>query len=253
MRKDVPNPGRDSGEAGAAPRSSLVGILIVTAILLWLVAGLVYAPCTPAGERARRACCASYLKQIAYGCILYSGDNAEAFPADLGALVGEYVSDARLFVCPSSGRSFEEDTPPSAPVSDENLSYCYVSGLRSSDPKRYILAFDEEWNHPKMSERGRDYEQGVNIAHLDGSVHWTSDLAALHEMLAKQAEEVEASGRSMKILRPSWSRWPEPPPELPGRMGWSWPFWLIVASVALLVIAVVVHVVRQYKAWTYRI
>jgi len=54
----------------------------------------------------------------------------------------------------------------------------------------------------------------------------------------------------MKIVRPSWSKWPEPPPEC---SGWSWQLWLIVASVALLVIAVSVRVFREYRAWAYRI
>jgi len=201
-----------------------------------------------ARERARRAKCTGNLKQIAYACLLYSGDNAEAFPPDLGALVGEYVTHGDIFLCPSSGRHRAGACPPGGPLDDANLSYCYVSGLKASDADDFILAFDEEWNHDR---------EGLVVAYVGGRVGWANDIETFHAKLDKQQAALEAEGRSMKIVRPSWSRWPEPPPELPSRMGWSWQLWLIVAGVALLVllvaIVVVRCVVREYRAWAYRI
>ena len=248
MQKSVPSPGQDSSEAGAAPRSSLARTLVVLLVSLWLLSGLVPCSFSIAGERARRVKCTSNLKQITYACVLYSGDNAEAFPPDLGALVEEYISDGEIFQCPSSGRYRAGECPPGGPLEDKHLSYCYVSGLRATDDADFILAFDEEWNHDR---------EGIVVAFVGGRVSWVRNVESLHARLKEQSAALAADGRTVNILRPSWSKWPEPPPDLPARFAWPWWFWLILAGAAVLVVllavAVVRRVVREYRTWAMRI
>jgi len=177
MRKDVPNAGQDSGEAGAAPRSSLVGVVAISLFIIWVLWGLVPCSLGVAREPARRANCTSNIKQILYASHLYSGDHGSAFPPDLGALVGEYITDGGLFICASSGRSSGGEYPWRGPLDDANLSYCYVSGLKATDDGDLILAFDEEWNHDR---------EGLVVAYVGGRVGWASDIESFHAKLEEQ-------------------------------------------------------------------
>ena len=84
---------------------------------------------------------------------------------------------------------------------DTHTDYVYVSGLRLSDPKEYVLAFDDQWNHDG---------DGVHVLCIDREVGWENDIRALHKQLAKQKKELAAQGREMKLVRPAWSAWPDP-------------------------------------------
>lgn len=223
-----PYPRRKWVEYGALP----------VAILFW-AAVFFFAP--RSGESGRpRDPCTSNLKQISLACALYSGDNHQAFPADLGVLYPDYVQDASLFICRKTRAPVEVCRSPSPSViADKNLSVCYVSGITAMDDPDYIIAFSEEWNHEGT---------GLIFACISGRVAWQKDIVEFHMWLAKQKAELKAKGRTMKVLRPAWSTWPAKP---------NWPvkrsyFWWIVGgsctSALLLIIAVTVGVIRKYRA-----
>ena len=70
------------------------------------------------------------------------------------------------------------------------------------DPPDYVLVFEDEWNHDG---------DGVQVGRIGGDRPWWS-IETLHEQLARQEKELAAKGREMKLLRPAWSAWPDPPP-----------------------------------------
>ncbi len=187
---------------------------LLAAILVAL--GIAYAALARARERAMRARCKGNLRSLVYFLHVYSGDYGEAFPPTLGHLYPDYISDGKVFLCPSAGRATAlEDNPQFSPenytpamLGDTHPDYVYVSGLRADDPADYILAFDDEWNHDGA---------GLEVLYIGLNVEWEIDFKAVHEQLAGQEKEFAAQGRKMKLLRPAWSTWPEPPPELTGR------------------------------------
>jgi len=195
----------DHGKTGRPRLGCIVGTVTAFGIVL-VVLGLLLPALSADHARPRR--CSSNVKQLLYACTLYFHDNADSYPPDLGTLHANYVSDPELFICPDSRAPVEQGH--AGAVTDKNVTYCYVSGLTAADPVHYVLVFDEEWNHDG---------EGVHYACISGQVAWETDIAALHDQLAKQKAELAAKGRTTKIIRPSWSTWPEPPEFPLGRQG----------------------------------
>lgn len=126
--------------------------------------------------------------------------------AILETLVRDYLEDERVLICPSVERKMREPywparRPPSTLADD--MAYCYVSGLRQTDPYDRVLAFDEEWSH---------YDEGVNVLRTGGHVEWVADAGSVRDAVAEGAGKLAAAGRRVEVLRPWWSRSPEPPP-----------------------------------------
>jgi hypothetical protein len=152
-------------------------------------------------ERARRVKCMNFLKQLGIALQMYSDDYDEKFPLDLRFLYSRYFIDSELLVCPSTDTSKATAVVPTdykvgkpANIPAENMSYCYVAGLKTTDPADYILVFDEDTNH-----KG----EGVNVLYIGQNVIWQTDLNAIRAQLKKQEEALKAQGREMKIIRPS--------------------------------------------------
>jgi len=194
------------GGRAAPPGGHPGGRLIPLALAAFLVAGLIVflvLPHLAAKPHARYTRCASNLKQIGYACELWSAEHAGAFPGRLGELYPTHASDPRVFVCPFTDVEFlPYSGMPIGEIPDKHKNYCYASGLRVDDPSNYVLAWDEEWNH-----QGR----GVHVLHVDRSVDKRLDIQRMHEELAEQKKELAVQGRTMHIIRPAWSRWPERP------------------------------------------
>jgi len=239
---DDASSGPGGAQVKAKHRRPLRPLLFVIPVVVGALSGLTCDALTMARERARRARCRSHLEccGVGYGCHLYSSDFGGAFPPTLGHLYPNCVSDGAVWLCPSAGKAtrLEDDfrfiecqdsdgkrefysrrrggvvdreligpdepcyTP--AKFGDTHTGYVYVSGLRADDPPGYVLAFDDEWNHDGA---------GVNVCFIDGRrVKRMLDIGEVHELLAKQEKELAAKGRKMKMLRPAWSSWPDPPP-----------------------------------------
>ncbi|MHC4252027.1 MAG: hypothetical protein ACYS9X_23150 [Planctomycetota bacterium] len=209
----------------------LIVMVLVLALLLWLP--------HPGGghERARRTMCTSNLKQVLYACQLYAKGNADAFPPDLEALHPEYVSDCGAYVCRTAASAGH--VPDKAKVADAfvpgRVCYAYVSGLRATDDPSFVVAFDEEWNHAR---------EGVIAANICGMVTWTGDIDEFHAKLDEQRAALAAEGRSMEVIRPTWSRWPDPP-DYPVR---PWTMALVVIMALAGSGGAVAFVVRRRRA-----
>ena len=192
-------------------RRYLIPLLPVILVALWVLAELAFVAVPRPRERGRRSVCRSTLRCIAYGSHLFATDNEERFPPTLGVLFCKaYLMDGKVFLCLSAGKAtapeddlgFSRDNYTLAMFGDTHTDYVWVSGIEACDPHQYILAFDDEWNHDG---------DGVYVLFIGGNVEWTSDIEAVHEQLARQEKELAAQGRKMKLLRPAWSSWPDPP------------------------------------------
>lgn len=116
----------------------------------------------------------------------------------------DYLGDARVVICPTMAAGhMRTDYWPACASPEEDMAYCYVSGLSQRDPYGWVIAFDEEWSH------GRE---GVNVLHVGGHVEWVKDTDKPGDMVAMQSRALASKGRRLSVVRPWWSLAPEPPP-----------------------------------------
>ena len=91
---------------------TLIELLVVIAIIA-ILAAILFPVFAKAREKARQASCTSNLKQLALGVLSYAQDYDEMFPmhtvgslswystASAEGLVGPYVKNSQIFICPS--------------------------------------------------------------------------------------------------------------------------------------------------------
>ena len=127
-----------------------------------ILAGMLLPALNNAREKARRISCTSNLKQLLLCIKQYSMDNKDMYPqgdnaAGLNKLIkGNYVTDLRVFICPST------NTPKgSGELKEANSSYIYLGGFKefATSPDTPII-FDKPGNHNGY----------VNVAFSDGHV-----------------------------------------------------------------------------------
>lgn len=124
--------------------------------------------------------------------------------SEFEAFVRDHLGDGRVLICPTvEKRHMSAGYWPARESPGEDMAYCYVSGLSQRDPYGWVIAFDEEWSH------GRE---GVNVLHVGGHVEWVADAEEPIRMLARQTRALGARRRRLTLVRPWWSRNPEPPP-----------------------------------------
>ena len=153
-------------------------VLLVGCGGLFLIAVLLAALALPAvfnmRERVRRAQCATNLHQIGLALIFYSRENANALPAKLSDLQPQYISDPKLFVCPTDGRP-----------------YIYVSGQKNTDPPSYITVYEAPGAH-----KG----EGLNVLFNDCSARWVTLRPEVEQQLELQRQALKAKGRELKLI-----------------------------------------------------
>ncbi len=125
-------------------------------------------------------------------------------PGELETFVRDYLQDARVLICPTVEKQhMSAGYWPARASPQEDMAYCYVSGLTQRDPYGWAIAFDEEWNHDR---------KGVNVLYVGGHVNWVTDAEEPIRMLARQSRALGARQRKLTLVRPWWRRDPEPPP-----------------------------------------
>ena len=130
------------------------GIKFLTSLLVLGVMGLLLFP-TLCGckdrEKARRVSCASNLKQIGLGIMMYAEDNDNLLPNDITKIAAaKYLATSDVFVCPSKNDA-------------TLIGYKYYGQdfkLNMQNAIKLAIAADKQNNH----------DQYINTLYLDGHV-----------------------------------------------------------------------------------
>jgi prepilin-type processing-associated H-X9-DG protein len=148
--------GRDAAATGSGGGRARAGVVLGVIGLLW--SAFVIASVPPAIVRARRQAqmvyCASQLRQIGMGCLMYASANGGWTPPSLAVM--QSSAGVRPMTCPGG---------VSAGVANPG----YILALPStrlatiSSPATTVLAYEPPTNHG-----GR----GINVLYVDGHVAW---------------------------------------------------------------------------------
>ncbi|MCP4267359.1 MAG: type II secretion system protein [Candidatus Brocadiaceae bacterium] len=179
---------------------TLIELLIVIGII-GLLAGILLPVLSRAKESARSTQCASNIRQIGMGLIMYANENGEAFPQDtttvverpamrsLNLLFNTYVSDSKIFKCPSDA-TVTNSTTAGMSISTANdsfdqveCSYGYDYTHTQADDAGVALISDRPPTNPSAIANSPNHNgRGQNVVYIDGHVEFVnSPLAGWYE------------------------------------------------------------------------
>ena len=176
---------------------TIVELLIVIAIIGTLT-GVLLTAISRARESGRRIQCASNLRQIGFGLIMYSNENKETFPnggataiTDLNVLYPDYVSERRVFKCPSDNFvTVEENSNITAgdAFEKDECNYGYDNTHTPANGPGVAIIADRPTNNSANNPKdmrspnhggtvnpagNNDVEgDGQNVGYIDGHVAW---------------------------------------------------------------------------------
>jgi prepilin-type N-terminal cleavage/methylation domain-containing protein/prepilin-type processing-associated H-X9-DG protein len=180
---------------------TLVELLVLIALIGILVVALLPAM-QMVRENARRANCKSNLRQIGLACHVYANDNNGVFPgawrttpnplftrsgptlglAGLKMLYPSYISNAKLFKCPSTSDTVTAfaltnwgGTPnfSAGPLDNTCGSYSYDPRHRASHAATVVIAGDRHCANARIGISGNHQGQGGNYLLCDAHVTWS--------------------------------------------------------------------------------
>ena len=176
---------------------TIVELLIVIAII-GILTGILLTAISRARESGRRTQCASNLRQIGFGLIMYSNENKETFPNggatamnDLNLLYPDYVSERRVFKCPSdnlvtvegnsnitAGDGFEKDEcsygydNTHSPANDPGVA---IIADRPTNDGTNVPTDNRSPNHggtTRAVDTADIAGDGQNVGYIGGHVKW---------------------------------------------------------------------------------
>ncbi len=177
---------------GESKGFTLMELLIVIGII-GLLAGILLPVLSRAKESARRTQCASNIRQIGMGLIMYANENEEVFPQDvttvverpsmrsLNMLYNTYISDKKIFKCPSDAK-VTKLTNAGMSISTANdsfdqieCSYGYDYTHTQADDAGVALVSDRPPANPSAIANSPNHKgRGQNVVYIDGHVEFVN-------------------------------------------------------------------------------
>jgi type II secretory pathway pseudopilin PulG len=199
MSSDALSYGRGNSNYKIRPkrwRLTVIELLVVLGIILVLVSVLLPALCR-SREGSNRIACASNMRQIGLGAIMWANDHGGNFPDDLDTILKTQDLSPQVFVCPSS-----KDTAPAGPTTQAvledmhqsgHLSYIYVGkGLTTRSDADVVVLYEQPSNHADddMSAtsvfKSGAKDHAMNVLCADGHIEWlgAEDAEAVRKQVA---------------------------------------------------------------------